>query len=271
MDMLHHWILTAGDLLLGWLLHLPRDLALFVVAIGTALLLTVVRIWTTNQRMLQSCKQDKRTVKRLLKAAKKNKDKERVAQLQQTMGQIGMASFRSEAKPLLASLLPIIIIAMWCMGRIGYLPPNENEPVQLNVYAPVLQINTLAHVVPQEGVTAETGWVQKFTEDADEHGTIAAGAAEWSFRCKKRKEPYALEIRTGDRTITAELAVNGKKYSPPVTVYGDHPSEKIQVVLAEYKPFGVVPGAGGMQPWIIGYLLIVVPFSLLSKRLLKIY
>jgi len=271
MDTLHHWILRVGDVLLGWLLQLPRDITLFIVAIGTALLLTVVRIWTTNQRILQSCKQDKRTVKRLLKAAKKSKDKERVAQLQQTMGQIGMASFRSEAKPLLASLLPIVIIATWCMGRIGYLPPDGSEPVQLKLYAPVLQINTLLHVVPQKGVTAETGWIQKITEDADEHGVVTAGVAEWSFLCEERSEPYALEIRSGDQTFKIELAVNGKKYSPPLTAYGDHPSEKIQLVLAEYKPFGVVPSVGGMQPWIIGYLLIVVPFSLVSKRLLGIY
>ena len=49
MELLNSVILAIADPLLNWILYLPRDIALFCVAIGTALILTVGRIWTTDK------------------------------------------------------------------------------------------------------------------------------------------------------------------------------------------------------------------------------
>ena len=55
-ETLYSIILKISDPLLSWLLYLPRDVALLIVALGTALILTVVRRFTTNQEMLGRCK-----------------------------------------------------------------------------------------------------------------------------------------------------------------------------------------------------------------------
>jgi len=51
--------LAVTDPLLDWVLHLPRDVALLLVAVGTALILTVVRIFATDQDLLRRCKEDR--------------------------------------------------------------------------------------------------------------------------------------------------------------------------------------------------------------------
>ena len=53
------------DHLLGWLLRFPSDLQLFAVAVGSALILSAVRIWTTDQDLLKRCRQDKARLSRM--------------------------------------------------------------------------------------------------------------------------------------------------------------------------------------------------------------
>ena len=89
-------ILTIGDPLLGWMLGLDRNIALFIVAIGTALILTLVRLFTTNQNLLGRCKKDKARLKQLMREAKKTGDKDAVARYRTTTGQIGMKSMKAE-------------------------------------------------------------------------------------------------------------------------------------------------------------------------------
>ena len=53
-------ILAFADPLLNWLLRLPSDVALLIVAVGTGAILTLARLMTTNQDLLRRCAQDKR-------------------------------------------------------------------------------------------------------------------------------------------------------------------------------------------------------------------
>ena len=75
-DAIHRILLAITDPFMGWLLHLPRDAALLIAAVATALVLTLVRIKTTDQGLLRRCKQDKKRQKELLREAKKTGDKD---------------------------------------------------------------------------------------------------------------------------------------------------------------------------------------------------
>jgi uncharacterized membrane protein (DUF106 family) len=271
--------LAITDPLLGWMLYLPRDVTLLIVAIGTALILTVVRVFTTNQDMLRRCKEDKARIKELIREAKKNGDKEALARYHATLQGITMKTLKAEGKPLLASLIPIVLIATWAFSRIAYLPVEEGEAVKLRVYTPLSAIGQWAHVAPQAGLKAENGWIQEVQEDqpvaSTEPAQALSGVAEWVLRGQKRPEAYEIQIRLKGRTITTELIVDGARYAAlPQRQYGEDPAtEVVEVALAEYKPFGIVPGwtAAMLQPWIIGYLMIVIPLALVSKPMLRIH
>lgn len=271
--------LAVADPLLGWLLYLPRDLVLLLVAIGTALILTVVRIFTTNQDLLLRCKEDKARIKQLIREAKKRRDKEALARCRATMQGITMKTLKAEGKPLLASLLPIVLVATWAFCRIAYLPVKDGEAVKLRLYTPLSAIGQWAHVVPQAGLSAEGGWIREVKEDRPAPSTepvpAANGVAEWVLRGQSRGEPYEVQIRLKGRTIRTELIIDGVHYAnPPLRQYGeDAASEVVEVALTEYKPFGVVPGwdAAMMPPWIIGYLVMVLPLAFVLKPLLRIH
>lgn len=67
---LHHLIVAMMDCLLGWLLRFPSDVQLIGIAILSAVVLTGVRFWTSNQDLLRRCRADKARLKTLIREAK---------------------------------------------------------------------------------------------------------------------------------------------------------------------------------------------------------
>ncbi len=264
--------MSITDFLFGWLLYLPRDLTLFIVGTGTALILTLVRLFSTNQEHLKRSDEDKIRLAALIKEAKKKKDKEALARYRSTKQQVEMKIFQAEGKPLLASLIPISLVAIWCFTRIAYLPSDPSKPVAVKAYFPVSSIGSYVHMLPQNGVKPENGWIEKVKEDVDKTtGAVINGVAEWKLLCEKTSKPYSLVLRFNGKTFNKELIVDGLKYAEPVMFYSDGGIDVIESVSKEYKLFGFVPGIWVMQAWIVGYMILVIPFSLLMKKVLKIY
>jgi len=272
MDALNSFALWITDPLLGWLLYLPRGLVLLIVAVATALILMLVRPFTTNQERLNRCKQDRNRLKELIREAKRTKDKDALARYRTTAGQIGLRTMKAEGKPLLVVIVPIALLAMWAFANIAYEPLKGDEPITVKAYFTVPKIGKLVHMVPQDGIEAEGGWVQPIGPDVDAKGVTTNGVAQWTLRVRKRAEPYTLRIRALGGLHEKELIVDGRRYAPPIRAYEDGQIEVSEVVMDEYKLLGFVPGIPwiGLQPWIVGYLAIVLPLSFILKPVLRI-
>lgn len=336
LDTLNQWILVITRPVLDWMLYLPRDLTLFIVAIGTALILTGVRIFSTDQNRLKRCKQDKARLKALIREAKKRRDKEAVKRHQATIGQIGLVTMKAEGLPLLASLVPIALLAVWAFCSIAYLPPQDGDTLTVKMIFPKMDIGKVVHLLPQEGIKAvppeegelgikpEDGWIQPIVKDytpapdaaewklltdpqamkahldqeaADagkyekekaeakkagqpepkapkpkELPVVSNGLATWNLKCQKSDKEYLLRFRFDGREYVKPLRMDGVHYADPLGIYDDN-TIFVETVLDEYKLFDVVPGIPMLmlQAWIVGYLCIVLPFSLILKPVLRIY
>lgn len=334
LDAINTLCLKITDPLLGWMLDLPRDVALFIVAIGTAAILTGVRVFTTNQKRLKRCKEDKARLKVLIGEAKKRRDKEAVKRYRVTLGQIGMVQMASEGKPLLASIVPIALLAVWAFSRIAFMAPDGSDAITVKATFPIPQIGKTARLEPVDGIVAENRWFRPIVEDydrpipgleewaaawpfdpqqpekvknainptPDEEKTpkeslgsgekkkpgegkggkedketptkVVNGLAVWKLRCEKRDEPYTLVLPYANGSFRKELIVDGRQYAAPQEFYYDRDEMyTIETQLEPYKPFGFVRGIEviGFAPWIVGYLIIVIPFSLIMKPVLKIH
>src|SRR5438552_8554430 len=104
LDTWNNLSLAVGDFLLGWLLRLPRDLTLAVVAVFTALLLIGVRWLTTRQDLLRRAAEDTKRLKQLLRQARRERDEAALQRYRTTRAQIGWLKLKAEGWPLLASL-----------------------------------------------------------------------------------------------------------------------------------------------------------------------
>lgn len=269
MNELNAWILQIGDLLFGWLLFFPRDVTLLAVSLGSSAILAIVRRWTTNQDLLRRCAADKKQISVLLKAAKKAKDRDAVQRLRATSGQVGLVQIRQEGRPLLAALVPLVILATWSFFRLDYLPARVDEPIPVTAYFSMSSVDRVVTLVPEPGLEAADGWIQRIT--AVTNMGPAYGIAKWSII---PKEPISqpLVFRFGTESYAHPFRAGGRTYDPVVVTH-DEVLQVTEVKLERYRPLGFVPGipAIGFAPWLIGYLLIVIPFVPLMKRVLKIY
>ncbi|MEI6563019.1 MAG: hypothetical protein WCO42_01785 [bacterium] len=291
-EMINNWLVLAMDYVFGWVLYLPRDLALFSVAAMTSFVMVITRKWASDQGWLKRANDDTIRLNQLTAVAKKENNIEAVKRYQQTQAQIKMKSMKQEGAPLLWALLPIILLATWCFGRIAFLPPKADEWVTVKAYFGTATIGNVVHLVPSDGLKVKEGWVRPVKEDmpvpattwwekGDEWlqrkmGSVAqlGGAAVWTVSAQASDKPYDLQFVLNGQVYKAPLLVGQKRYEQQWVILGpDSGIQAIEFGLAPLKLFGFIPGirAFGLAPWLIGYLVIVIPFALIIKRVLHIY
>jgi uncharacterized membrane protein (DUF106 family) len=270
LDALQNFALKLMDALLGWTLALPSDATLFIVAIGSALVLTGVRVWTSDQDLLRRCKHDKQRLKALMREAKRRKDKPAIQRHRAVNGMIGLTQMRQEWRPLLAALVPLALLATWAFGRLEFHPPRAGEPIEFTATFPLSAVGKIAHVAPMDGITATNGWIQQIEHGAS--GGTPRGVATWKLRAEARPEPYVIQLRSGAQTCEHPLRVGQRIYEAPLKTHDDQVLAT-EVSMKQLRLFGIVPGipAIALAPWLVAYLLIVIPFVFILKRLLRIY
>src|SRR5690242_17736034 len=126
------WIAGAVDYVLGWLLLLPRDAAIVVIAVLTSLVLTLGRKWCTNQELLGRCAGDLRRLKQLIRQTKASSAapavrRSEIQRMKSTVSLIKLKQLRAEGRVLLVALLPLALLATWGMERLDYVPPRPGE------------------------------------------------------------------------------------------------------------------------------------------------
>ena len=258
--------LGAFDFLLGRLLAWSPDAALLVVAIGSGAILTLVRLFTTNQDLLRRAARDKKRLKELKRQARAQRDREAVKRYRATASMIAMKTAKYEPLPLLVAIVPIAMLATWCFARLQYHPPRPGEEVAVCLYTPISAAGEPAHVVPQDGLEADR-WVQP-VEPVDDQEP-ACGMATWKLKAAVA-EPHRLTVRVKRDSFEHGLAVGGWTYSRPVI---DHGSGFItELKMRPVKLFNLVPGIPWIHvpPWLVGYLIVVIPTVVLIRRVFRI-
>ncbi len=256
-------IVGLMDFLMGWLLLLPKDVALVGVAILSSTVLVLVRRFATDQDLLRRCSLDMRRIKELMRETKKKPDKARLRQrldavqgalggtgfdllpedearlaawlrkaevrsdrkrFTDTMAKIRLKTLKAEGRPLLLSLVPIAFLAIWCFERLAYHPPAAGQPVQLVAYFPLSAAGKTAHVVPLAKVSADGGWLREIEAVTVE--TPPHAKAVWSLQASADSQPYRLQVRFDGKTYARSLLVGQTRYAPPLTEYTAVPGEE---------------------------------------------
>ena len=274
LELVNDFTLRIMDVVLGWMLYLPVDAALLIVAVGTSAILTFVRPLTTNQDLLGRCKSDKKRLKQFIREAKRRRDKAAVKRHRSTVATIALKTMNAEVKPLLIAIIPIAMLAVWAFSRLAFVPPKPGEPVKVNVYLAASAIGKPVHIVPQDGLSVEDSWMKRVDVDPIKgpDGRLN-GLVTWTVKAEKRDEPYTLDVRYAGDTWTRTHRVDGRRYSPVVEFHETGPVHALELGLTPYRPFGVIPGIPAiyLDPWLVGYLVICIPFVFALRRVTRIH
>jgi len=236
--------------------------------VGSAAILTLVRRWTTDQDLLRRVAADKKRLGALLREARKRGDRDAVRRLRATKPRVAMKAFRQEGLPLAVSILPIAMLATWCLLRLDYHPPAAGEAVEVVAYTPLSAAGHVMHLVPQDGLESD-GWVKAVEAVTDDGPPY--GRASWTLRGAAAEAAHRLTFRCRDRTLYCDLIAGGRTYAPPVVDHGDGWVTELR--MRPVRLLGLVPGieAVGFPPWLVAYLAIVIPVVVVLKRVARIY
>jgi len=288
-------VVNAADYVFGWILYLPRDLRLVVVAVLTSAVLAWVRKWTTDQEWLGRASRDQKRLKELMRQARAAKDKDARRRHKQARMLIKLKSLRFEAKPLLAAILPVAILATWAFGRLAYEPPVKGQTLELRLYVPTADIGSAdrPYLLPQEGIeVAQTdtgGVVQDVVRDSypqpgcpwDKANAALSsklhltpeltGVARWRIKAVGEKDRYTLRLRHKGRTCEKGLVVDGRHHPSAYDACDGDTALGVELAMEPVRLLGQVGGVLFLQPWLVAYLLIAIPFVYVFKAVCRIY
>lgn len=261
------------DHILGWLLHLPSDVALVLIALATSLLLAIVRRWATDQNLLHRIATDKSTLRQLARQARAEGDLVRARRHRENLGYITWKTLgrtlRGEGLTLIISIVPLTLIGTWCFYRLEYHPPRGGESIDVSLITPAIDIDSVVHMAPQPGVRCSSSWAKQVGTDGDP-SLPPRGIARWQIMIDAHPSAYDLNIRTGQQTFVHPVLVGQTRYLPPDLV---HDVYSTHVSLRPVRLFDRLPGipALGLPAWTVAYLLLAIAGTLLIKRLSGIY
>ncbi len=256
---------NLGDGLLGWLLWLPRDAALVLLAFLSVLLAIGLRRLVTDQPLLRRVRQDQRRLKQLIREARVSRDDPAQMRYRRTAGAVAVLRMRQELRALLVSLIPLAVLMTWASQRIHYLPPTPQEPVEFVALLPSSAVGAVTHLVPISGLQSQGGWVREI-EPSRGPGS-PRGTANWVLQATASNGPYLLTIRFRDRSLEHPLLIGQPRYAATRQIHGDDFETELR--LREYRPFGVEMG-GWLPPWLLGYLVLALIAYLLLRRILRV-
>lgn len=265
-DSLNHFILGLMDLVVGWLLVLPRDAAIVLVAVSTALVLALVRKFATDQDLLRRCAADRKRLRELRRTARRARDRAALARLGTTQGQVAIKAFAQEWKPLLVSLVPIALLATWCWQRLEFLPPRAGEPVSFTATFPISAAGQLAHLVPADGLQAPRGWIRTLKVDT------STGTSRAAWTLTGTRGLHSVTLRCDGHTFLHPLLLGERKYQVQLLAH-EPQGFRTAVGLQPARLFGIVPGlpALGFAPWLVAYLIVALLAYPGAKRLLRVW
>ncbi len=269
-ETLHQAMLWFCDLLLGWMLFLPAEAVVIAIGVLTVVVMMVIRRRMTDQDLLARADADLGRIKQLIRQARREKDRDAIKRYRRTRGEISLKKLRAEGKPLLISIIPIVLLATWAMARLDYRPPAPGEEVTLLAYTPLVEAGEVMHMLPEDGLEATDGWVRPIEPVAE--GGETYGLARWTVRSNGEKPGrWTLTLRLDDRTLEHPLIVGERTYAQPLVFHDQQHVTELE--MRRMRMFGVIPGIEAimMPPWLVGYLLVVFPAYFLFKRLFKVH
>ncbi|MFO0904176.1 MAG: hypothetical protein U0939_14325 [Pirellulales bacterium] len=238
--------LQVGDLLLGWSLAWTPEAAVVLAAIASWLLFRAARRCVISGDRLERAYADLRTLRRLRREAVERDDCETRSRLDRTAIEVRLLLLRSDLQAGAIAALPLLGLAVWCHERLTYCALGTQPEVQLIAVFPLHAIDHYAHLVPQDDLATDSGWIARIEIDPTDR---SQSRAVWRLRClsDSSRGERLLEIRHRGSTATHRLRWGDAYYNAPRQLHAAGPCLATMTPLREFRFAGIVP-------WHIAYL-----------------
>ncbi len=237
--------------LLESLINIPPVILIAIISLLISLIIVLAYKYLTDQEMMKNLREEIKKLQSELKAQRGNP--KRAAEINKRLMEKSMQQFRHSFKPTLFTLIPIILIFGWLNSTIAYEPLHPNEEFNVSVFANS-EINFSS--IPNLTLVSQKRFENWF-----------------SYILKGDEGEYTLWFESGNEKRSADVIITEKqRYAKPIITFKDGEIKKIVIGNNEMKPFGKYFNIFGWKPgWIGTYIIFSLVFSILLRKILRVY
>jgi len=170
-----------------------------------------------------------------------------------------MEYMKHSFKPMLYTMLPLLIIFGWLNAYYNYEPLRPDAPFNVSIATQELTGTE---------VTLEAFPELKLGSDAKQK--IEKEQATWTLQGNEGeyKLVFKQDKEIGEKIV---LITNERKYHNPIETPKNSPIKRILVHHAELKPWGNLSLLGWEPGWIGTYIIFSIALSSLLRKVMKVY
>ncbi len=237
----------------GPLLKLGPLFTVIVLSLLVSLLMVFIYKWMTNQVEMKQLKGDIKKYQKEMRTLRKEPEKMMVVQKKVT--KMNMKYMKESFKPTLITFIPIIIIFGWMNSHLYFEPINPMQEFDLDVIVDKNLEGNVSVDVPEGIELINNKNLTSFPVKNDK--------ASFEFKTSKSGE-YWITFNFLDSSVQKKVIVtNELEYAPPVENF----DEQIKSVQIHQNKLKVLFGL----TWLWTYIIFAVVFSMVLRKLLKVY
>lgn len=241
------------------LLHFNVFLGIIVFSALITFLVTLGYKYFSNQDEMKRLKERQKEFQAEMKALR-DKPQEMMKVQKEAMS-VNFEYMKHSFKPMLITMLPVLIIFSWMAGHLSFEPiyPGESYTVTA-VFKEGVVGKTM--ISASEGTEVLNGKEQE----------IKDGKATWSLRNAKEGE-YTLKVTQGTVEQSRKVLVSKElDVADALNVFSHSDIEQINVNYAKLKPLGDKAVLFGWYPgWLAWYLVFSIVFSIGLRKVMNVY
>ena len=245
------------DPILQPLINLSPFWAIVILAVIVSLLITLVYKVATDQNKMKDMKGKQKDYQKQMKELRSNP--EEMMKVQKEAMKLNMEYMKSSFKPTLITMIPILLIFGWMAGHLSFEPiyPGETYSVSADFLE---EIKGEAELIADEG----TELIDLAKQD------IIGGKATWKI--KSSEGEHYLTVKVGkDEQSKKVLITKELRTEEAVSIFQHSDIKQITINYNKLRPLGTFEIFGWQPGWLGLYIIFSLIFSMVLRKLLKIY
>ena len=229
---------------------------IFVIFISLliALLMNLIYKWMTDQNLMKSLKDEMKKYQQDMK--KESKDPKKVMEIQKKSMEVNMKYMSSSLKPSFITLIPALLIFAWLGSVLSYDPITPGQTFTTTVVFENGISGNMAIVVPPEINVLENSTKE-----------IKDGKVVWKLIGKEGE--YLIEYKYNEKSYKKESLITAKQeFKMPLQKIGD---KTVKTISIDNNPKKIMNLFGWKLGWIGTYIIFSLIFSMLLRKILKVY
>lgn len=226
----------------------PLGFVLFISFVISLIIVIVYKLMTKQDEM-KALKDETKRLQNEMKTLKDNPTK--IMEIQKIAMQKNMEYMKHSMKPTLITFIPIIIIFGWLNANLAYEPVMPNQEF-------------IVSVTSDDNITIDVPDKIELVNKEVKDNQI-------DFKLKGQEGSYLLDFKAGDEIQTKDILItNEQKYKAPVKIINDKNS-KIKKIEIKQNKLKVLNLFGWKLGWLGAYIIFSLVFSILLRKVMKVY